>query len=681
MAIVVPPCKFVHVLLQMFLANRNVRRTDAALEMRPETFERVGMNIIAHKFVQLVRDERMLVSERAQVPLVDVPLVGVNLRPRSNVLHDRRNQVHRAGRRDDLADQRTASLHDAENNGLARLIAMTAHLRARLATAYVSLVNLYRAGHRRVVRALVAAHEFAKLLPDAIRALVGHAKLALKFFAGYAVARSGHEIHGVEPQAQGSAGMLEDRPGAGVGMATLFAGVGAASGDLGQLADHPALRANVGAVPLEVDRPKASLIVRILGFELSEGVFGSHWYPLWLHSTPLSTCCQGIDAGKRLVHAAREGRRKVTTGQDKPRLISTRLRAEAERPSENPVRVKALLLEAAEALERHLLNRLEDELASSSLALTENDEPLRELCFDYRNAATAHAENYFQRIVRWVKQQEVRSSFAPAASERNQAGDDVRDCCCADPENCTQAVPGYRCRRVTLNGFARSASTTQEPWSAPCGCTDRFMCVGHVLEIRAKNTTRDTPPTTAITKKCQDCDGFGRKVESCDGCNGTGRIINDAAIPSTVARLIVQCHCVSERDKDLCIDKDRCSKIEAFNAVAGLDADTQAALLYDVCREMFHPANPDSAVQRERALEVIAAVRRYLPSAIAKQDWVWSLEQPEVSGMRWIETWDANALELGVRRFTAGDTLPPNVACWRYVEPPKSGQAVDIRQP
>lgn len=55
--------------------------------------------------------------------------------------------------------------------------------------------------------------------------------------------------------------------------------------------------------------------------------------------------------------------------------------------------------------------------ASSSLALTENDEPLRELCFDYRNAATAHAENYFQRIVRWVKQQEVRSSFAPAATE------------------------------------------------------------------------------------------------------------------------------------------------------------------------------------------------------------------------------------------------------------------------
>lgn len=58
-------------------------------------------------------------------------------------------------------------------------------------------------------------------------------------------------------------------------------------------------------------------------------------------------------------------------------------------------------------------------------------------------------------------------------------------------------------------------------------------------------------------------------------------------------------------------------------------------------------------------------------SESGRPDWIWSLEQPEVSGMRWIETWDANALELGVRRFTVGDTLPPNVACWRYVEPPK----------
>lgn len=56
------------------------------------------------------------------------------------------------------------------------------------------------------------------------------------------------------------------------------------------------------------------------------------------------------------------------------------------------------------------------------------------------------------------------------------------------------------------------------------------------------------------------------------------------------------------------------------------------------------------------------------PSESGRPDWIWSLEQPEVSGVRWIETWDENALELGVRRFAVGDTLPPNVACWRYGE-------------
>ena len=57
-----------------------------------------------------------------------------------------------------------------------------------------------------------------------------------------------------------------------------------------------------------------------------------------------------------------------------------------------------------------------------------------------------------------------------------------------------------------------------------------------------------------------------------------------------------------------------------------------------------------------------------------KDEWTWSLDQPEVSGSNWIETWDETAMELGVRRFTVGDVLPPNVAAWRYVEPPRGAR-------
>lgn len=57
--------------------------------------------------------------------------------------------------------------------------------------------------------------------------------------------------------------------------------------------------------------------------------------------------------------------------------------------------------------------------------------------------------------------------------------------------------------------------------------------------------------------------------------------------------------------------------------------------------------------------------------ALDGNDWIWSLEQPEVSGWRWIVYWTVDSIPLpGVMRFTVGDTLPENVACWRYLDLP-----------
>lgn len=36
--------------------------------------------------------------------------------------------------------------------------------------------------------------------------------------------------------------------------------------------------------------------------------------------------------------------------------------------------------------------------------LDEHDEPLRKMLIDYRNAHAMHAEMFFQRVLRWVKQ-------------------------------------------------------------------------------------------------------------------------------------------------------------------------------------------------------------------------------------------------------------------------------------
>jgi hypothetical protein len=72
------------------------------------------------------------------------------------------------------------------------------------------------------------------------------------------------------------------------------------------------------------------------------------------------------------------------------------------------------------------------------------------------------------------------------------------------------------------------------------------------------------------------------------------------------------------------------------------------------------------------AQEAVRNRSRYVPH---EAEWIWSLDAPEVSGWRWIETWDESKLELGILRFTVGDELPSNVACWRYVDPPSKSRA------
>jgi hypothetical protein len=42
-----------------------------------------------------------------------------------------------------------------------------------------------------------------------------------------------------------------------------------------------------------------------------------------------------------------------------------------------------------------------------------------------------------------------------------------------------------------------------------------------------------------------------------------------------------------------------------------------------------------------------------------------------VTGWQWIETWSENTLTFNVLRFHVGDKLDKDVACWRFIEPPK----------
>jgi hypothetical protein len=66
-----------------------------------------------------------------------------------------------------------------------------------------------------------------------------------------------------------------------------------------------------------------------------------------------------------------------------------------------------------------LKEALDDFRSTAAPELNENEEPLRELCFNYRNSDTMHAENYFQRIVRWVRMHAVRNASRSAIRSTN----------------------------------------------------------------------------------------------------------------------------------------------------------------------------------------------------------------------------------------------------------------------
>lgn len=132
--------------------------------------------------------------------------------------------------------------------------------------------------------------------------------------------------------------------------------------------------------------------------------------------------------------------------------------------------------------------------ASSSLALTENDEPLRELCFDYRNAATAHAENYFQRIVRWVKQQEVRSSFAPAATKTTHSDTPRMDATLGKGNDWVFAE-GCRLERELAEADRRYDELILAP-----GDTSSATTFKEAIDAGGKITSIEVRPTTAPTE-------------------------------------------------------------------------------------------------------------------------------------------------------------------------------------
>jgi hypothetical protein len=119
------------------------------------------------------------------------------------------------------------------------------------------------------------AHKLADLLAHAPSRLIGHAKRALQFFAGYAVASGDKKIDRIEPRLQRGVTILKDCASAWVNViATKGASEGVAPRDFMESCLIAACAADVAqAIPNFHNAFQASIIIRELFKELANRIW------------------------------------------------------------------------------------------------------------------------------------------------------------------------------------------------------------------------------------------------------------------------------------------------------------------------------------------------------------------------------------------------------------------------
>ena len=227
------------ILPKMLPADMNVRSVNAALQLRPEAFQRIDT---AARFVRILAAP-MIDLDVAIARLVDVLIpahfVGANCRAGDDRFKNEAVHSGLVATGDNACYQLPAALQHPDNN---RLVAHVTVAHAAYRPAYDGFVNLDKGADtaERIV-AVLRRHELADFMAHAPRRFVGYAKLALDFFGGNAVARRAEQEHDIEPVAQRRPRPMERRIGGGKDlMAAKIAGVGPAFRDRMELGFAPA---------------------------------------------------------------------------------------------------------------------------------------------------------------------------------------------------------------------------------------------------------------------------------------------------------------------------------------------------------------------------------------------------------------------------------------------------------
>lgn len=214
--------EFLHVFRHVFLGHVNMSAANGALEMLPEVFKAVHMDIAANVFLCAMVYGVVIVALFGKA-VVRLQFIGANHRAGSHIARDNRLQRACLNACNNLGHNLTVTLQHPEHDCLAL---GSASALAGVPSTNERFVNFDFAVKRPL--AIDFRHVLTDMMRHAPRCLVCYAKLTLQFLRRNAVAGRGVEVDGVEPKLQWRARILKRGARCGVDvMPAPLAGIGA----------------------------------------------------------------------------------------------------------------------------------------------------------------------------------------------------------------------------------------------------------------------------------------------------------------------------------------------------------------------------------------------------------------------------------------------------------------------
>src|ERR1700675_1813238 len=306
---VVAESVLVQIALQVLRRNRVIHAANASLNQHPETFNRVGVNILVDVLSGAMLDVAMAIAKGLPVFVAEKrnasvarKFIGVDHTFRHNVLLDNAGQCWLSNVWNSLCHNLSVALNDCDDWNL---FLVSAHRTTAPVLPYAANVGFVYLNRWSLQLHIALRKQRANLPEHAPCGFVGDTCLTLYLLRRDSAAGRTHEVHCVEPQPQRSACLLEDGSLERIDViAAIVASIGCAIAHAMMLALFAALEAmrHTTGPSLFSNIRQARIIVRKLVVELPHGVAQLFGNALFDSHRPLTelilanclTCCQGI---------------------------------------------------------------------------------------------------------------------------------------------------------------------------------------------------------------------------------------------------------------------------------------------------------------------------------------------------------------------------------------------------